>query len=49
MKIAVVAERATSEPRATRAEQTHRNFITLMKATMAIVVAIVVLMPIFLT
>ena len=49
MKVAVVAGRDTGEPRATRAEQTHRNFITLMKATMAIVVAIVVLMPIFLT
>ena len=30
-------------------EQTYRGFITLVKVTMAIVVAIVVLMPIFLT
>ncbi len=47
MKVAVVAERDTGEPRATGAEQTYRNFITLMKVTMATVVAIVVLMPIF--
>ncbi len=45
MKVAVVAERDTGELRATRAEQTYRNFITLINVTMAIVV----LMPIFLT
>lgn len=49
MKVAVVAERDTGGPRATGAEQTYRNFITLSKATMAIVVAIVVLTPILLT
>ena len=30
-------------------EQTYRNFVTLVKVTMAIVVAIVILMAIFLT